>query len=159
MPLESCAITPASTTANYTFNWSNGSTEADISNLPAGSYQVTISNTNGCSYQTEINLNQPDPLEVLVSQIDIECYNDGNGEILVESTIGGTQPYQYSLNGDTLSDIVVYSDLMKWDQKCEEARLRFLVSFDMIFTRICEMQPCVVDFSQTRFRLHFYSCL
>ena len=53
--------------------------------------------------------------------------------------------------------IGLYSDLMKWAQKCEGARRCFLVSFDMIFTRICEMQLCGAVFSQTWFCLHFYS--
>ena len=51
-----------------------------------------------------------------------------------------------------------YSDLMKWDQKCKEPFLCFSVSFDMIFTRICEMQLRAADFSETSFCLHFYSC-
>ena len=50
-----------------------------------------------------------------------------------------------------------YSDLMKWAQKCEEARRCFLVSFDMIFTRICKMRLRAADFSHTGFCLHFYS--
>ena len=45
--------------------------------------------------------------------------------------------------------IFVYNDLMKWAQKCEEAPRCFLVSFDMIFTRICEMQLWAAVFSQT----------
>ena len=53
--------------------------------------------------------------------------------------------------------LAFYSDLMKWVPKCQEARLRFLLSFDMIFTRICEIRPHAADFSQTGFCLHFYN--
>ena len=49
-----------------------------------------------------------------------------------------------------------YSDLMKWDQTCEEPFLCFLASFDMIFTRICETQLRAADFSKTSCCLHFY---
>ena len=35
--------------------------------------------------------------------------------------------------------IVFYGNVMKWIQYCQEARLCFLASFDLIFTRICEM--------------------
>ena len=54
--------------------------------------------------------------------------------------------------------LAFYSDLMKWVQKCQEAQLRFLLSFDMIFTRICEMRLRAADFSQTGFCHHFYLC-
>ena len=29
--------------------------------------------------------------------------------------------------------LAFYSNLMKWVEKCQEARLRFLLSFDMVF--------------------------
>ena len=51
--------------------------------------------------------------------------------------------------------LAFYSDLMKLVQKSEEARRCFLASFDMIFTRICEIQPHAADFSQTCFCLDF----
>ena len=41
----------------------------------------------------------------------------------------------------------------------EDVHRRFLDRFDMIFTRICETQPHVVDFSQTGFGLAIYKCL
>ena len=53
---------------------------------------------------------------------------------------------------------VFYSDLMKWIQKCEEPPRCFLASFDMIFTRICEIRPHAADISQIGFCLHFYRC-
>ena len=47
--------------------------------------------------------------------------------------------------------LAFYSDLMKWIQECQEAHLRFLLSFDMIFTSICELRPHAADFSQSVF--------
>ena len=38
-------------TPEYTFNWSNGETEPNVSNLGMGSYSCTITDPNGCSFE------------------------------------------------------------------------------------------------------------
>lgn len=40
-------------TGEYTYEWSNGSTDEYQSNLPAGEYSVVITDANGCSYTQE----------------------------------------------------------------------------------------------------------
>ena len=38
-------------TPEYTYNWSNGETEPNVSNLGMGSYSCTITDANGCSFE------------------------------------------------------------------------------------------------------------
>uniref|UniRef100_UPI0024943FFA HYR domain-containing protein n=1 Tax=Seonamhaeicola maritimus TaxID=2591822 RepID=UPI0024943FFA len=37
-------------TTAYSFNWSNGASSQDISNIPAGTYNVTITDANNCTF-------------------------------------------------------------------------------------------------------------
>jgi hypothetical protein len=45
----SIMIQPSGGTPNYTFNWSNGSTNDTLTALCAGTYSVIISDAGGCS--------------------------------------------------------------------------------------------------------------
>ncbi len=42
-------LTVSGGTSPYTYNWSNGATTQDISNLAVGSYTVTVTDANGCT--------------------------------------------------------------------------------------------------------------
>jgi hypothetical protein len=46
----------------YSFNWSNGSTAEDLSNLNAGTYQVTITDANACSSTASATVTSPSAL-------------------------------------------------------------------------------------------------
>ncbi|MBI4647851.1 MAG: gliding motility-associated C-terminal domain-containing protein, partial [Bacteroidia bacterium] len=77
----------------YTFNWSNLTTNATLSNVSAGSYIVTITDANGCTAKDTIELAQPDSLYLAGSSIDATC-NNSNGQATVTVT-DGTAPYSY----------------------------------------------------------------
>ncbi|MFN5317526.1 MAG: gliding motility-associated C-terminal domain-containing protein [Bacteroidia bacterium] len=44
---------------SFVYNWSNGSTQEDQSNLAGGEYSVTVTDEQGCSIQRTIFLNEP----------------------------------------------------------------------------------------------------
>ncbi|HTL81376.1 MAG TPA: gliding motility-associated C-terminal domain-containing protein [Bacteroidia bacterium] len=48
----------------YTYQWTNGSTNEDQVNVPAGSYTVVITDGNGCTTTSSIVLNEPYALEM-----------------------------------------------------------------------------------------------
>lgn len=78
----------------YLITWSNGLTEATISNLAAGAYQVTINDGSGCAIVLPFYINSPDPITLLSSEQTAASDGLPNGSLLV-NIAGGTPPYQY----------------------------------------------------------------
>ncbi len=54
---------------NYTYEWGNGEDKNTLSNITAGSYSVLISDGKGCTYQQTIELEDPEPFEILVDNV------------------------------------------------------------------------------------------
>src|SRR6185436_40688 len=103
----SIVLTVNGGTTPYTYNWSNGATTQNISNLASGTYSVSITDANGCTQAASATITQPSAsLSALtwVSQ-NVSCYSGANGSI--DLTInGGTTPYTYSWsNGANTEDI------------------------------------------------------
>lgn len=86
----------------YTFNWSNGSTTEDLSNVAGGSYSVTVTGANGCTASTAISV--PDnPITFTISPNilpNTSCNNDTNGSISISVSPSGNYTYTWS-NGAT----------------------------------------------------------
>ncbi len=81
----------------YTYNWSNGATTEDLTNVAAGTYTVTVTDANGCVATGSITLTQPAPLVITstpaltyVGGYNIRCYGEANGEFTVNWNGGAT---------------------------------------------------------------------
>ena len=85
-------VTVTGGTGNYTYEWSNGATSQDLSNLSAGNYSLTVADDNGCETSLEFTVSEPDVLSASISVSDVSCNgeSDGSGELTVT---GGTPPY------------------------------------------------------------------
>lgn len=82
------------------FEWGDGQTTTQISNLSAGSYQLKATTVLGHVLDTTIILQNPDPViiqEIVV--LDVTCFgfSDGIAEVIAE---GGTPIYHYQWNDD-----------------------------------------------------------
>ncbi|HKR04723.1 MAG TPA: gliding motility-associated C-terminal domain-containing protein [Bacteroidia bacterium] len=100
-------LTATDGTAPYTYDWSNGETMEDISNLSAGTYTVTVTDANGCVFTTSATVTQPAGAlnaTAVVTQ-NVNCNSGANGAIDLTAT-DGTAPYSFIWsNGQTTEDI------------------------------------------------------
>lgn len=87
-------VTPLGGTAPFSFLWDNGEVTDSIGGLPEGTYDVTISDDDGCSTEETITLQDPLPLSLTFSNIEVSCYDECDGIISAEVS-GGTAPYEY----------------------------------------------------------------
>ncbi|MDP7567607.1 MAG: T9SS type A sorting domain-containing protein [Flavobacteriales bacterium] len=102
-------ITASGGTPGYTYNWDNGSTSEDLSNLSPGTYYVNISDTNNCSIIDSAIIN--DYTSLISTTLSsptfngyyIQCNGDNNGTIN-SSTSGSVGSLSYSWsNGQSTS--------------------------------------------------------
>lgn len=90
-------------TMPYTYSWSNGTNNATISNLIAGTYIVTITDNSGCTFIDSAEVTQPSaPLALSLSVTNVSCAQGNDGAIDL-TVIGGTTPYQYNWNSGTFT--------------------------------------------------------
>jgi hypothetical protein len=82
-----------------------------ITGLLPGSYFVHVSDINGCSFvsTTPFVVGEPAILTASALATDILCFGESNGSITV-TPIGGTGPYQFSVDGSALSSNNVLSN-------------------------------------------------
>ncbi|NEN23481.1 T9SS type B sorting domain-containing protein [Cryomorpha ignava] len=87
-------------TLPYSFEWNTipAETGNTISSLSAGTYTVTATDGNGCTTNLDIEITEPDTLEIdLISLDNPLCDGAANGSLEVNAT-GGATPYAYSWN-------------------------------------------------------------
>jgi len=66
-------------TSPYSYNWSNGTTSEDLSNISAGTYTVTYIDAHNCSNIASITVTEPAQiLSVNKTVAPIKCYHDAN---------------------------------------------------------------------------------
>ncbi len=78
-------------TMPYTYEWSNGATTANLSQIPAGDYELIIKDAKGCldTIQTTVN----EPAAITVNYNISEPTANGNDGVITASVWGGTPPY------------------------------------------------------------------
>lgn len=81
-------------TAPYRYSWSNGTNNASLTNLTAGSYSVTITDINNCSIVLNTTITEPTPIAISISPTSTTC-GLNNGRINIGVT-GGVSPYRFA---------------------------------------------------------------
>lgn len=79
-------------------NISNSQTTQIFSNLGSGTYSVGVLDNTGCLYFEEITLAAQNKFTISTDVIGTKC-NQENGSVIIYSTVGGTLPLDYSVDG------------------------------------------------------------
>ncbi len=100
-------ITISGGTPPYTYLWSNGSINQDLSNVPAGLYTATVTDDNGCQLVSPqpIPVTQSPAIVITVDSTKANVCGANNGAIYI-SVAGGAPGYTYAWsNSQTSEDI------------------------------------------------------
>jgi len=81
----------------YSFLWSDGSTDEDRTNLPAGTYSVTITDAVGQQFTEQATLTAPPALTTSATVVNA-LFPDGEGSVNLLAN-GGTPNYTFSIAG------------------------------------------------------------
>lgn len=82
-------------TAPYSYNWSTGSSLANITGLAAGAYSLTITDGNGCIESNSTTITEPAVIEITGYALNANC-GSNDGSIHIANIAGGTAPFSYS---------------------------------------------------------------
>ncbi|MFN6036983.1 MAG: T9SS type A sorting domain-containing protein [Bacteroidota bacterium] len=88
-------LTVVGGTGSKTYSWSNGSSNQNLINVPAGSYSVTVTDSKGCTATTSVTVTQNPAIVVTPTITPVTCNGFANGAISVSVT-GGVSPYTYT---------------------------------------------------------------
>ncbi len=88
-------------TPPYSYNWSNGATTADLTNLSAGIYSLTVTDSKGCTKTvTNLNITSGSNLAATITPTNASC-GQTNGSIALTNVSGGTTyTYGWSANAN-----------------------------------------------------------
>ena len=91
----------------YSYEWSNGSTTANINNLSVGTYCLTVTDINNCTSVFCETVEDLPELSLTVSSFDTFCgLCNGEIDILVS---GGTAPYDYAWDNGLFAQQSLYN--------------------------------------------------
>ncbi len=92
-------------TAPYTYAWSNGSTTPTITDLLAGTYTVTVTDANGCDITDDVDINEPNSIEIIIQSTPATCPEAADGTLTLSVTGGSGDQYTYQWSdGNTQAD-------------------------------------------------------
>ena len=102
----SASVNATGGTSPYSYLWSNGSTNTNLTNLAAGTYTISATDANGCTDTASITITEPALLIASTAVTTNVSCNGGNDGAASALGVGGTTPYTYAWsNGATTSSI------------------------------------------------------
>ena len=100
----------------YDYSWSGASGTSfnteDLTNLSDDDYTIVVTDDNGCVISETYTVVDTVPsLEIQLVNVDsVSCFGGSNGSVEVSAS-GGTQDYQYSIEGGANQASPIFSDL------------------------------------------------
>ena len=102
-------------TQPYKYDWSNGATTKDLSNISAGTYLLNITDNNGCTFNKEFEIKRPQPLTLSVNaKPDFNCVTRVLKIIYTAQASGGVPPYSFVWSSGSVSG--AYKEIMETTQ-------------------------------------------
>ncbi|MEL7425417.1 MAG: T9SS type A sorting domain-containing protein, partial [Bacteroidota bacterium] len=140
---------------DWTYEWSNLSTEPIITGVAEGIYCVTVTDSGGCQSEQCVTVTAPTELQVDIISIDVSC-NGGDDGRLQAIVTGGTAPYTYSWdnNANAPSNINLsagtYQLTVTDDLGCELVTNGTVMEPAIVLTVAVDGipdQPCIEEFT------------
>ncbi|WP_113922726.1 PKD domain-containing protein [Cognataquiflexum aquatile] len=101
----SIQVNVAGGTPPFTFRWSNGSTQQNLTNLSSGPYSLEVRDANGCVTQGSYIIKRPEPIEVVtVRNTSTVCEPRAIKDEFNLSVTGGVPPYTIQWSGGEVSN-------------------------------------------------------
>lgn len=91
----------------YHYQWSDGSTQPERTDLPAGVYTLTIVDDRHCQLSAQFSIEQNPPIEVELTGTPLICKNSSQGNITAQVR-GGNPPYILSWSHATHAVATLY---------------------------------------------------
>lgn len=89
----------------FTYLWSNGATNQNISNLPSATYTVTVTDGNACTSAATFVIHASNPILANKTQKNLICYGNKNGWCKVAPS-QGTGPYTFLWSNGATTDSI-----------------------------------------------------
>jgi gliding motility-associated-like protein len=88
-------------TPGYSYLWNDAQAQATnpAINLPSNTYQVTVTDANGCSAADTTFINEPNPINVVITSDSVNCWGAASGSINVFASGGSGVGYVFSIDG------------------------------------------------------------
>jgi gliding motility-associated-like protein len=89
---------------NYSYQWSNGQTNQNITTVPGGNYTVTVTDSDGCfAISNLIVLNNSADIILDIVNINESCNQPGSGAVNLVLN-GGTPPFNFIWNNGSTTE-------------------------------------------------------
>ena len=105
------AATATGGVPNYTFAWSDGSTNSTLTDAIAGTYILTVTDASNCTLTNAYTTTEPTPLNFSPIYTDANCGGLATGIIQIPTATGGVSPYHYAFEDGVFADDTLFTGL------------------------------------------------
>ncbi|HSP11757.1 MAG TPA: LamG-like jellyroll fold domain-containing protein [Salegentibacter sp.] len=104
--------------SGYEYRLDNGTWQSSnsFSGLSAKDYILHVKDSKGCETSVNVEVTQPDPLEIQpAATVPVSCNGENNGSITAGTVTGGNGEYRYALNDGNFSSTKIFQNLTAGD--------------------------------------------